>query len=159
MSPNYDVQQICENGHQITYGYHQRPEERKEFCQLCGAPTIISCPSCDEAIRGGKFEHSQRKTLEGLAFVPSYCPNCGEPFPWTQKKIQTAIQIFAEFSDLEEKEKATIEQDVENIAKDVPETELSARRIKHILKRCGNAGYEVIMEFASRTAANILKGP
>jgi hypothetical protein len=159
MSANYDVQQVCENGHQITYGYHQRPEERKEFCQLCGAPTIITCPSCGEAIRGGKFEYSQRKTLEGLAFVPSYCPNCGEPYPWTQKKIQIAIQIFAEFGDLDEQEKKTIEQDVENIAKDVPEAELSAMRIKRIWGKYGPICRELILELTSRTAAHILKGP
>ena len=91
--------------------------------------------------------------------VPSYCPNCGKPYPWTQKKIKTAIQIFAEFGDLNEEEKKTIEQDVENIAKDVPEAELSARRIKRIWERGKSIGYEVIMEFASRTAAQILKNP
>jgi len=91
--------------------------------------------------------------------VPSYCPNCGKPFSWTQKRIQTAIQIFAEFGDLKDKEKETIEQDVENIAKDVPEAELSAMRIKRIWKKYGPIAYEAIMEFASRTAAKILKVP
>ena len=64
-----------------------------------------------------------------------------------------------EFGDLSEDEKKTIEQDVENIAKDVPEAELSARRIKRIWERGKRIGYEVIMEFASRTATKILKGP
>jgi len=41
----------------------------------------------------------------------------------------------------------------------VPEAELSARRIDRILGKCGGAGYEIIMELASRTAAKILKGP
>jgi len=90
--------------------------------------------------------------------VPSYCANCGEPYPWTQKKIQTAIQIFAEFGELNEEEKSTIEQDIENIGTDVPETELSAKRIKRIWEKYGPICREVIMEFASRTAANILKG-
>ncbi len=95
----------------------------------------------------------------GRARVPSYCMNCGKPYPWTQKKIVTAIQILTEFGDLEAKEKATIEQDVENIAKDVPEAELSARRIDRVLKKCSGAGYEILMELASSTAAKILKGP
>lgn len=100
------------------------------------------------------------KMFPGLPIVvPSYCSNCGNPYPWTEKKIMTAIQILAEFGNLDEEEKKTINQDVENIAKDVPETELSARRIKRIWERGKSVGYEAIMEFASRTAAKILKGP
>ena len=69
------------------------------------------------------------------------------------------VAFSAEFGNLDEEEKKTIEQDIENIAKDVPEAELSARRIKRIWKKYSNAGYEVIIELASSTAANILKGP
>ena len=159
MIEQYEVQQVCENGHQITGYYLSRPEEGKKFCHLCGAHTIISCPSCGDAIRGGKMEPSQRKTLEGLAFVPSYCQNCGEPFPWTQSKIATAIQTMMEFDDLDDEEKKTLEQDVENIAKDVPETELSAMRIKRIWNKYGPIAYEAVMEFASRTAAKIFNKP
>ena len=137
-----------------------RPQDQQRFCRKCGANTIIACPNCDEKIQGDRFERrGSRLELVESPDVPSYCPNCGQPFPWTKKKIQTAIQIFSEFGDLNAEEKKTIEQDVENIAKDVPEAELSARRIKRIWERGKSVGYEVIMEFASRTAANILKGP
>ncbi len=70
-----------------------------------------------------------------------------------------AIQIFAEFGNLDDKEKKTIEEDIANIAKDTPQAELSARRIKQIWKKCSMAGYEIVMEFASRTAAKVLKNP
>lgn len=163
----YDIQQVCEKGHQITGGIQVFSEEMKTFCQECGATTLTTCPSCNAPIQGGKIQTRQslvdartgrtRKTLESIAPVPSYCPNCGQPYPWTKNKIVTAIQILTEFGDLEDKEKETIEQDVENIAKDVPEAELSARRIKRIWERGKAVGYEAIMEFASRTAAKILK--
>lgn len=174
MSENYDVQQVCKNGHQITDCYNYHPEKQKKFCQECGAATIIACPTCDEKIQGteiklrqdfavgpdgpaGRIVHS--KILSGRpAGVPSYCSNCGKPYPWTENKIMIAIQILAEFGNLNEEEKKTINQDIENIAKDVPEAELSARRIKRIWEKCSRAGYEVIMELASRTAAQILKG-
>lgn len=169
MSQNYDILQVCENGHKITDCYNNNPEERKKFCQDCGLPTIISCSNCGAEIRGAKMEVvesildarvGRRRMMPVIrADVPKYCPNCGESYLWTQQKIQTAIQILVEFGDLEDAEKKTIEQDVKNIAKDVPEAELSARRIKRIWKRAKNVGYEVIMEFASRTAANVLKDP
>ena len=160
MSEQYDVQQVCENGHQITGCYNIKQSDQHKFCKKCGANTIITCPNCSEKIQGAQID--QQVTGDWVpievADVPSYCPNCGEPFPWTQKRIQTAIQILLEFGDLEEEEKKTIKKDIENIAKDVPEAELSARRIKRIWDKGGKVAYEVIMEFASRTAAQILKG-
>ena len=166
----YDVQQVCENGHQITDCYNIYPERRKKFCQKCGAATLTACPGCGAEIQGAQVKADERhfdftgdcqKMIRADPFdvdVPSYCPDCGKPYPWTQKKITAAIQNLVEFGDLNEEEKKTIDQDVENIAKDVPDTELSARRIKRIWERGKSVGYEAIMEFASRTAAKILKG-
>jgi len=169
MLENYDVQQICENGHQITDCFNINPEKRKEFCQKCGAVTITACPSCGEAIQGAKIGVSQslidarfghQKMVPQIpADVPSYCHNCGKPYPWTESKIVTAIQILTEFGNLDEKEKETLEQDIKNIARDIPQAELSANRIKRIWEKCSQAGYEIIMEFASRTAAKVLKNP
>jgi hypothetical protein len=168
MSESYDVQQVCENGHQITDCYNISPEKRKRFCQKCGAATIIACPGCGEEIQGAQIGVSHdftggrtgKKMIPKVhAHVPSYCLNCGKPYPWTENKIVTAIQILTEFGNLDEKEKETIEQDINNVAKDIPQAELSAMRLKRILKRCGMAGYEIIMEFASRTAAKVLKNP
>jgi len=171
MSRNYDVQQVCENGHQITDCYNIYPERRKKFCQECGAPTLTACPGCGAEIQGAQVKADERyfdftggcqKMIRADPFdvhVPSYCANCGEPYPWTQKRIQTAIQTLTEFGNLDDEEKKTIAQDIENVAKNVPEAELSARRIKRIWKKYGPVCYEAIMEFASRTAAKILKGP
>lgn len=157
----YDVQQVCENGHRITGCYNIEPEDRQEFCKKCGAKTIIAFPDCGKEIQGDRIEEQWMGEWGGVesVCVPSYCSNCGKPYSWTQKKITTAIQILAEFGELDEEEKNTIEQDIENVAKDVPETELSARRIKRIWDKGKKVGYEVIMELASRTAAKILKNP
>ncbi|MBN2316852.1 MAG: DUF2321 domain-containing protein [Sedimentisphaerales bacterium] len=157
----YDVQQVCENGHQITSGFFMWPAERKNFCEECGAPTLTECPKCGQEIQGSPFIEGPRKykTLESIVSVPKYCRNCGTPYSWTQKWILTAIQIFRESGNLNGNEEDTIEQDIENISKDIPETELSANRIQRIWRKGKAVGYEVIMELASRTAAKILKGP
>lgn len=160
MPEGYSVQQVCENGHMITGSFGRKPTAQQKYCKKCGEKTIIACPNCGKEIQ---CDRPAVKDDWGVASVrnvlPSYCPDCGEPYPWTPKKIITAIQILAEFGNLDDEEKKTIEQDVHNIAKDVPEAELSARRIKRIWDKGSRVGYEVIMEFASRTAANILKGP
>jgi hypothetical protein len=169
MPEQYDVQQICENGHQITDCYKIRPEKQKKFCDKCGAPTINSCPHCHKEIQGAEIRIKEdypafrtgRSEMVPWAHVnvPLYCDNCGKPFLWTENKIQTAIQTLMEFGNLSDDEKKTIEQDINNIARDVPQSELSANRIKRILKNCGMVGSEIIMEFASRTAAKVLKNP
>lgn len=168
MSESYDVQQVCENGHQITDCYNISPEKRKKFCQECGAATITACPGCGEEIQGAQIGVSQdytggrtgqKMSAKEHADVPSYCLNCGKPYPWTENKIVAAIQYFTEFGNLDEKEKETIEQDIKNVARDIPQTELAAMRIKRILEKCGRPCYEIVMEFASRTAAKILKNP
>jgi len=160
MSQNDDVQQVCENGHMITGPYGSKPKEQQKYCKKCGEKTIIACPNCGKEIQ---CDRQVIKNDWGAAsvpnVVPSYCPDCGEPYPWTSNKITAAIHNLMEFGDLNDEEKKTIEQDVENIAKDAPEAELSARRIKRIWERGKVVAYEIIMEFASRTAANVLKGP
>jgi len=159
MSRNYDVQQVCENGHRITGCYSLREQERQDFCQKCGASTLTACPDCGKEIQGDRIQQQWGGNWGAveIAVVPSYCRVCGKPYPWTQSKIATAIHIFEEFGNLDEEEKKTIKQDVDNIAKDIPEAELSAMRIRRIWEKCSRAGYEIIMEFASRTAAKILK--
>lgn len=170
MSENYDVQQVCENGHQITGCYQISKSERQDFCQKCGAATMTACPSCGGEIQGAQIVDSRdlyetitkvepRMVPMHHVNVPSWCSNCGKPYPWTADKIATAIQILEEFGNLNDEEKRTIEQDINNIAKDTPKTELSAMRIKRILAKCGTVAYNVIMEFASKTAAEILKNP
>jgi len=169
MNSSFDIQQVCENGHQITGCCQIHPERQKKFCPECGAATITACPSCHEKIPGDSIKRSEswvdarcggsKMVCEYPADVPAFCQNCGKPYPWTENKIKTAIQIFAEFGGLDEEEKKTIKEDINNIARDIPQSELSALRIKKIWKKYGQLAYNIIMEFSSKTAANILKNP
>lgn len=175
MSDSNDVLQVCENGHKITDCYNNNPEKRSNFCQECGAPTITVCPSCGKDIDGALLKSetripsvlearsslrvgSKKTTISIPVGVPKHCKNCGKPYPWTQKKIQTAIQNMMGSGKLNDEEKNTISQDIENITKNVPEAEQSARRIKRIWEKYGPIAKELILEFASRTAAKIFKG-
>jgi hypothetical protein len=174
MPENYDVQQVCENGHQITDCYNLNPEKRKKFCQDCGAPTLTACPSCGKDIEGALHKSvtmtpsvlearsnlrvgSQKTTISIPAVVPNHCKNCGEPYPWT-KKIQAAIQCMIKYDKLNDEEKKSISQDIKNINKDIHEAEQSAWRIKRLWEKYGPIAKELILEFASRTAAKVFKG-
>ena len=84
----YDVQQVCFNGHQVTDRYYRAPEHRKDFCDKCGEKTIHECPACKAPIKGDY-------KVEGVCAigfstpVPTNCENCGQPFPWTDRKKQS----------------------------------------------------------------------
>ena len=155
MAGQYDTQQVCENGHQITAMYERNPERHQEYCDKCGSKTMTKCLQCNVEIRG--YYHVPGVYVAGGTAVPSHCFNCGKPYPWTENKIVTAIQMFAEFGNLDAEEKKTIDEDIKNIAKDIPQAELSARRIKRIWAKGTKIAYSVLMEFASKTAAEVLK--
>ena len=161
MSVYYDVQQVCLNGHIINDTIKFRPEANEEYCTLCGKKTITQCPKCSTDIRGAMLINNPRgrpSPCESLTVAPAYCLSCGKPYPWTENKILTAIQMFAEFGNLDDKEKETIEQDIKNIAEDAPQAELSAMRIKRLWEKYSPVARDIIMELASKTIAAILKG-
>lgn len=161
-----DIAVICTNGHVINPALKMKPEGGDvEFCKDCGEKTIRKCPHCNTDIGGGILvQNVQRGKRPSYSLVkqyhaPSYCEKCGEAYPWTESKIKAAIDIFLEFGDLDGKQKETIEEDITNLAKNAPETELSAMRIKRIWDSTPVAiARESIMEFCSRTAAKVLNG-
>lgn len=79
----YDVQQVCLNGHQINDSYNTFPAQNKNFCNKCGAETIIGCLGCGETIQG--YYHADGIIGGAQAEVPLHCSACGKPFPWTSK--------------------------------------------------------------------------
>ena len=84
----YDTQQVCLNGHQITASYHQSTQLRKAFCADCGEKTIFQCPSCKAEIQG---RYNVRGALVvARTAVPSNCHACGAPYPWTERSAALA---------------------------------------------------------------------
>lgn len=156
----YDIAQVCMNGHVITKYAGTMPEFNKTYCPDCGEKTITACPHCNMQIQG--YYHTPGVICIGPSEEkrpPAFCHQCGKPFPWTDRNIEAAIDLFIESGKLNEAELEQTKQDIRNIARDIPQAEPSAMRIKKRLKFCGIVAYNVIMEFASKTAAQILKNP
>ena len=80
----YDIMQVCLNGHQITDSYNRYPEFRKDFCPKCGAKTIYKCPNCQKPIKGDY--HVSSIIVSSTTPVPAKCEYCGHDFPWSLKK-------------------------------------------------------------------------
>ena len=46
------LRRFCENGHVTNSMAQDYPNSNQDYCDKCGGPTIMACPSCQTAIRG-----------------------------------------------------------------------------------------------------------
>lgn len=83
----YHTAQICSKcGRVITDNVEEKPETLEKFCTVCGGETVTKCPSCDSPIRG--LYRVPNIASKHLQQAPSYCHNCGKPYPWTQARAK-----------------------------------------------------------------------
>ena len=152
----YDVAQICLNGHPINDSMTTHPEDNKEFCDKCGSKTITICRNCKAQIQG------RMEGYLGLSeyTAPAFCYNCGKAFPWTEAKIQAAHDLAQELEDISEDEKRMLSESIDDLVKDTPRTTLAATRFKKIVskigKPVGKTLRDLIVDIASETAKKML---
>ncbi len=161
----YKTAQICENGHLITGDASNEPERTETYCRKCGAKTITDCPNCNAHIRGDyvyistDWVHGEHEYTDYISTIPSYCPECGHPFPWTVKALSAAEQLIND-SDLSNEDKSIFSKNVVNLVSETPETTVAAMRIKKILPKVSNitgeAIKEVLFSIASEAARRFL---
>jgi len=101
----YDVMQVCLNGHKITDRYITSSEVRQSNCDQCGAETIHECPECETPIRGEYLVEGVVDMTPG-SDPKDYCHECGEPYPWVDQAA-----------------------DFENVESSVLDTELAERAV------------------------------
>ena len=69
----YDVMQVCLNGHKITGRLKTQPFRHEKFCKECGEQTISACPSCNSVIRGDRHVTGNRRVPARSSRL--ICPN------------------------------------------------------------------------------------
>jgi hypothetical protein len=148
----------CENGHFIDFvdsntGEREDPHHRDfythlmydvdaegnplplpKFCADCRAKTMSTCQGCCAYIQ---YKDSR------VHYVPNYCTECGEPFPWTTTAIQTVSEYTDEL-DLNEEDKATLKAAYPELTRDTAKTELAISRFKKVYAKIAPAGAAVI---------------
>lgn len=155
---NYDVAQVCLNGHMVNDSVGRSPEFNQKFCDTCGAETITKCPSCGNNIQG-------RYHGSGLVIVSSFeakafCHNCGKPFPWTEAKIKAAKELSQEIEGLSAEERQQLEKSIDDIVRETPGTPLAATRFKKILSKAGKATAgafrDILVDITSEAAKKMI---
>lgn len=155
MFGGYDIAQICKNGHVTNSATKSRPENNQKSCMKCGEATITTCPECSTPIRGIENAPGWQ-----IYTTPAFCINCGNPFPWTQAKVQAARDLAQELDDLNEQDRIILQKSIDELVKDSPSTTVAATRFKKIMLKAGQGAasmfQEILVDVVSETAKKML---
>ncbi len=154
----YHIAEVCPNGHVSTSSVDANPECREEYCSKCGEKTITHCPNCNETIRG---YYECGVIVIGATFTPpAFCHKCGSPFPWTQRKIDSATELAEIGAKLTPEELAQFRSDLEELTKDSSRFQVASFRFKETLKKVGSSTAsgirDIIVDILSEAAKKAL---
>ncbi len=158
----YDTAQICINGHVINSRSKSEPDYNRNFCEKCGARTITSCENCNTPIKG--FYHSRHslKTPNTMLTKPSFCPDCGKPYPWTEAKLKAAKELSDEIDNLSPEERELLKKSLDDIVRETPQTTVAATRFKKLIAKAGPVAAEgfkkILLDLISETAKKAIWG-
>jgi hypothetical protein len=158
--PYYEAAQICLNGHVITDRYNSSPQRRKNFCPHCGAQTMHQCSKCNEPLQGAYIIPGV-VVGGGRPLAPAFCHNCGQPFPWTEMRLEAARELTLQAEELEsDAEKQDLVNSLPDLVTDTPRTTVAANKWKKALEKLGEytAGplKEIFVQVATETAKRLL---
>ena len=151
----YDVAQICQNGHVVNSMTKFNPVRSSPFCEKCGSPTTTSCAQCHTPIRG-YYSIPGVISSKGYSEPPTFCYKCGNSFPWTELKIQAAIEMFAE-EVTDAAERKAFQDNLNALSKDTPQAEVAAVRIRKQIAKLGKSAGKSIVKMVVDVASEMIK--
>lgn len=155
----YDIAMVCKNGHMINDSSSRYPQSNSEYCEKCGAKSINVCEHCKTPIRGCYYADG----IIGFSDtpIPSYCHNCGKPYPWTQAKLEALDEMVDLMDELNETEKEALKKSGREISIEGPKTEVGVAKIRKYLGKVGSTigdtAKEVFVQIASETAIKAME--
>ena len=157
----YDVAQICENGHVVNATVQGFPNSNQDYCDKCGAPTIMACPSCKAPIHGLYFVAGIIGFAGGDA--PAFCYDCGKPFPWTSARLRAAEDLADELDSLTSDERESLKKSLHDLVRETPSTRVAEMRFKKIMRKAGEDGYKgmrtLLTDLVSEVVRKTIFGP
>lgn len=157
----YRVAEVCPNGHTSTSAADRHPELRENFCSKCGEATTTQCSSCNTPIRGDYY-------VEGVFSFgsnyepPAHCYNCGSAFPWTERRVSSAVELIEVGADLSAEEIQQFRTDLVELTKDSPKTQVASLRFKKVMAKVGTSVAtgvrEIVVDVLSEAAKKAIWG-
>jgi len=149
-----DTAQVCTNGHLVLGSIERFPQLAKAYCEKCGAKSISQCQRCAWPIRG-TGESSWMGV--GRHRTPSYCGECGQPFPWTEAALAAAKEYTDELESLTIDEKASLASAISDLTSDTPRTPLAGSRFQKFVQKIGPTAGLVLQKIVETVATEAAK--
>jgi len=153
----YDIAQICLNGHVITNRAQRAPEFTQIFCDECGESTITKCEKCKTPIRGHYHVEGVIAISGRAPTAPSFCHECGNAYPWIERKLEAAWELAEELEELSDEEKEKLKQSLNELVRDTPKTEVAVTRVKKILSKVGKESFATLKSILLDLATEAVK--
>ncbi len=97
----------------------------------------MHCPNCQVSIRG-RYDVPQVIGLFPYS-PPAHCYNCGSAFPWTERKIASAVKLVEAGAELSAEEVQQLRSDLTELTKDSPKTQVASLRFKKVMAKVGTS--------------------
>ena len=156
----YDIAQVCLNGHMLNNSTKVAPEHNRKFCDKCGAATITKCPRCEAHIPGQFHATGTFVFSIPMHVVPKFCSHCGAPYPWTENRLKAAHDLANEITEISEDERDILNQSLDELVKDTPQTKVAIVRFKKIVSKAGkevaNAFREILIDIVSEAVRKMI---
>lgn len=157
LTMDYYGRQTCLNGHIVSNYVGSGFENTHQFCSLCGAETLINCPTCATPQQGSGVD-----TVSIQKSPDAYCRNCGKPYPWTKAHLEATIEMVNEEESLSPENKTILAGSLPDLIAENPRTALAATRFKRIVATAGKgfkeAMYKFIVDVSSESVKKIVSG-
>lgn len=154
MIKSYYVEAVCANGHVIQRNLE--PNERPhKFCKKCSASVLYECQNCGAQIDGD--------LIGGMLVIgydkpaPAYCGECGNPYPWTEKKIlllQKTLELEADCSKEDVNEFIKM---VPDIISETPGTKFASLLYRKLFSLAGEIGKSALVDFVKALACEAFR--
>ncbi len=160
----YEKAQICTSGHVINWMSALKPEYNRNFCDKCGAPTITNCQYCKAVIRGyyheglPAYEDADMVLQEVMGLIPSamnyninlirpsFCPDCGKPYPWTEAALKAAQEYSDELENLSPEERDLLKKSIDDIVRETPQATVAVSSFKRLVAKAGPVAADMYRE-------------
>jgi hypothetical protein len=155
----YDVAQICVNGHIINPRFQTNPAHNSKFCPKCGAETTSVC-TCGAWIRG---DYIVRGVPVKKLSIPAFCHSCGKPYPWTCSAIAAARLLAEEMDGLSPAEQEQLKLSLDDILRETPQTPVAISRFKKLAMKAKHEGASalraILIDIVSESVKKAIWGP
>lgn len=133
VNQEFYVAQICLSGHLISSLLSNRNDSQKDFCDICGEKTFVTCQSCNIDIRGKRSYGSMPGP--GKYTIPNFCIHCGQAYPWVAERLKAAEELADLIDEMSDEDKRLLTKTFNDLVRETPRSQVAALQFKKVVSQ------------------------